>query len=188
MEGDLPGAERRVAGRAAGRIADLARNLRAVDECSALGAEPFAEERLAGAAAIGVRGVEAAQPDVAGMVEELERGLFAVAGVAQVGRGAEAAEIAAAEPDPADVALTQHCLRLALRQAPSELELCKEVLHHVFHLFVRTQAHRSARPLPACPSVPLLEAEDDPAWRGRRVRPPGKSPSKQADEQDNQGR
>ena len=80
------------------RIADLGRNLRVLDERSALRPKPLAEHDLARSAAVGVRGVEAPKPHPPGMIEQLQRLVFAVAGAAQVRRRADPAEIAAAEP------------------------------------------------------------------------------------------
>src|SRR5206468_11244935 len=105
---DLLGAERRFAGRAAVRIADLGRDLNAVTERRPLRAKPLAKNRLACPAAVGVCGVEPPQTDPARMMEQLQRLFFAVAGAAQFGRRANAAEVAAAECDPLDVALAQH--------------------------------------------------------------------------------
>jgi hypothetical protein len=107
VPGDLGPAERRFARRAAMRIADLGCDLRAADEAIALSAEPFAEDDLARSAAVGVRGVEAAKADAAGMVEQLKRLRFAVAGVAQVRRRADPAEISAAEDDAGEVGWVQ---------------------------------------------------------------------------------
>src|SRR6185503_4399592 len=103
MVGDLGAAERSLAGWAAVRIADLGRDLGALDEAGVLLAKPFAEDDLARSAAIGVGGVEAGEPDVAGMVEQPKRLFPAVAGAAQLGRRADAAEIAAAEDDPVEL-------------------------------------------------------------------------------------
>src|SRR4051794_17409945 len=106
--GDLLPAERRFAARAAVRIADLGRDLRAVDEGSALRPKPFAKHDLARSAAVGVCSVEPAEADAAGMIEQLQRLAFTVAGPAQVGLGADPAEIAAAEDDAVEVVLAQH--------------------------------------------------------------------------------
>src|SRR5207302_5297405 len=106
--GDLASAERSFPARAAVRIADLGRNLRVVHEGSALRPEPLAEHDLARSAAVGVCSVEPAQADAAGMIEQLQRLGFAVAGAAQVGRRADSAEVAAAEDDAGDVARVQH--------------------------------------------------------------------------------
>src|SRR6185503_8043028 len=123
---DLIAAERRLAGRAAVGVSHLGRYLRSVAEGSALRAQPFAEDRLARSAAVRVGGVEPAKPDVARMIEQLQRPLLAVTSAAQAGRRADPAEIAAAEPDPGDVALAQHpatfrtfALPVAARRAKS---------------------------------------------------------------------
>src|SRR5205085_11878930 len=97
---NLACAERRFPGRAAVRVADLGRDLRVLDECGALRAEPFAEDDLACSAAVGVRRVEPAKTDPARMIEQLKRLLLAVAGATQVRRGADPAEIATAEGNP----------------------------------------------------------------------------------------
>jgi hypothetical protein len=107
VPGDLGPAERRLAGRAAMRIADLGRDLNVPKEGRALGAKPFAEHFLACSAAIGVGGVEAPKPQTPRMIEQVQGLLFAVAGGAQAWRRADAAEIAAAEHDPVEVALRQ---------------------------------------------------------------------------------
>ena len=90
------------------RIANLGRNLRAVDEGSALRTKPFAKDDLARSATVGVRSVEPANADATRMIEQLKRLLLAVAGAAQARRGADPPEIAAAEDNPVDVALAQH--------------------------------------------------------------------------------
>src|SRR5205823_8357809 len=101
--------------RAAVGIADLGRNLSRLDEERALRPEPLAKNELACAAAVGVCGVEPAKADPPRMVEQLQGLFFTIAGTAQAGRRADSAEIAAAEPDPVDVALCQH---LASSHAP----------------------------------------------------------------------
>src|SRR4051812_40274723 len=108
MPGDLRPAERRLARRAAVGIADLGRNPCLADERSALERKPLAEDGFARSAAVGVCGVEPVEPQPTGAIEQLQRLVFAVARAAQAGRRADAAEIAAAEPDSVDIALTQH--------------------------------------------------------------------------------
>src|SRR5206468_6649670 len=108
VEVDLRGAERRVAMRAAMRIANLGCDLRVVPERSSLRGKPFAEDDLARPAAIGVGGVEPPQADQPRMIEQLERLLLTVAGTAQFRRRADSAEVAAAENDPLGVPSAQH--------------------------------------------------------------------------------
>jgi hypothetical protein len=88
-------------------IADLGGDLRLPEEGGALPSEPFPEDGLARSAAISVRRVEAAKAISSGTVEELERFFLAVSGAAQLWSGADAAEIAAAEPDALDVVPTE---------------------------------------------------------------------------------
>ena len=107
MPGDLRAAERRLPGRAAIGIADLGGDLNLPTKASALGPKPLAERFFTRSAAIGVRGVEAPQPDLPCLIEQAQGLLFAIAGAAQGGRGADAAEIAAAEHDPVEVMLRQ---------------------------------------------------------------------------------
>ena len=85
------------------RVADLRRDLRGFDEGRALRAKPFAKDDFARSAAIGVGGVEASKADATGVVEQLKRLVFAVAGAAQMRGGTDSTEIAAAEPDSVDV-------------------------------------------------------------------------------------
>src|SRR5437660_1585851 len=68
MRGDLGAAERRLARRAAMRIADLGRDVGALNEGSALRAQPFAEHDLARSAAIGVCGIEPPETDAPGVI------------------------------------------------------------------------------------------------------------------------
>src|SRR5205823_3313007 len=102
---------RRFPGRAAVRIADLGRDLGAVEEAGALRPQPLAEDDFARSAAVGVCGIEPAKPQRAGVIEQLQRLLLAVAGAAQVRRRADSAEIATAEDDA--VELLVHFDRLA---------------------------------------------------------------------------
>ena len=78
--------------------------------------------------------------------------------------------------------------RIALYEAPPEFELCKEILHHRLYFFVGTQSHRSARPLPTCPCIARLKAEDNAArGRGSLIQPPASSAA-QEDQADYEGR
>src|SRR6185437_2222396 len=104
MPENLSLAQRRVAGRAAVRIADLGRDLCVLHEGCTLIVQPFAKHDLARSPAVGVGGIEAAKPDPPRMIEKPQRLLLAVARAQQPWRGADPAEIAAAEPDPLDVA------------------------------------------------------------------------------------
>ena len=85
------------------RVADLRRDLRALNEMGALNPKPIAKDGLAGPAAVGVRGVEAANADATGVVEQLKRLALAVADAAQMRGGTDSTETAAAEPDSVDV-------------------------------------------------------------------------------------
>ncbi len=101
------------------RVADLGRNLGVPKEGRALRAKPLAEHFFARAATVGVRGVEAPKPQAPRMIEQYQGLRFAVAGVAQAGRGANAAEIAAAEHDPVEVPLCQQLFRPETGRAQS---------------------------------------------------------------------
>ena len=95
------------------RIADLGR-----DSCaSGRKAAPWERSHLPrmislAPPAVGVGGVEPPKADTPGMVEQLQRLFLAVAGAAQFRRRADPAEIAAAEPNPIDIALSQHLTTL----------------------------------------------------------------------------
>ena len=74
----------------------------AVANVGALRPQPFADERLAAAAAVGVRGVEGGDAQLPGGVHDAER-LVALRALAEERRrGADAAEVAAAEDQPRD--------------------------------------------------------------------------------------
>jgi hypothetical protein len=133
---DLASAQRGFAGRAAVRIADLGRDLHITHERGFLRAQPLAEHGLARAAAVSVCSVEAAEPDAPRVIEQFERGSFAVAGVAQGGRRSHAAEIAAAEDDPVKFELSGHWQALAEARFARPLAVpCREVNSSVARLF-----------------------------------------------------
>ena len=65
--------------------------------------EPLADRRLAAAAAVGVGRVEDVDADLEGGVHDRERLVVALALAVELGRGADAAEVAAAERDARDL-------------------------------------------------------------------------------------
>ena len=86
---------------------DGVEDLRAEDETRAnlgpLGAPPLADPGLAAAAAVRVGGVERRDPELPGAVHDRERLLARLPLPKEGGRGADPAEVAAAEDEPRDL-------------------------------------------------------------------------------------
>ncbi len=105
---DLRRRQRMFAGWATVGIADLGRDLDRAAIRRTLRREPVAQHRLAHSAAVGVGGVEAGEPDVAGVIQQGEGAITVVALVAQRRRGAETAEVATAEDDASPIERDVH--------------------------------------------------------------------------------
>jgi hypothetical protein len=90
------------------RIPNLGRNLHGLAKGRTLARKPLTEDPLACSGAVRIRGVEQPKTYSRRMIQQGEGLFVAVASRTQLGRRADPAEIAAAEPNLVDVAPGQH--------------------------------------------------------------------------------
>src|SRR5205823_802940 len=103
LAADPVGREPAVGGVALDRVEDLRAENEPVAHLEPFRAPPLADPRLAAAAAVGVRGVEGRDAELPGGVHDRERLLPRLALAEEGGRGADPAEVPAAEDEARDL-------------------------------------------------------------------------------------